>query len=325
MNAPDEAARKAAWSSYWATGGLHSCVGSYPGNYSGAIGAFWQARFDRLGPGQRVLDLATGNGALPLLLSQHLPGSDGLQVDAVDLAQVAPAWHSAASHPGIRFHSGIAMEQLPFADDSFDLVTSQFGFEYAERGPALRECLRVTRPGGAIALVMHHAGSVLVEVGRAELANQALLLGDGGLLDATAAVVPWFARARAGADLRAEATALRDREAFNAASRALAGLIAASRAPDLLVETRDWVQALLAGVGPDPAPSLHALATHRAALVAGGLRTAEMISHALDESQARAMVAGIQAAWPGAGVLCEPLSQREGVLGWALQAGPKPA
>ena len=42
MSLPDESARRAAWSAYWATGGLHSCVGSFGGNYGGAIGGFWR-------------------------------------------------------------------------------------------------------------------------------------------------------------------------------------------------------------------------------------------------------------------------------------------
>jgi len=321
MTAPDDTARRAAWTSYWANGGLHSCTGSFPGNYSGAIGAWWTARFQTLKPGQRLLDLATGNGPLPLMLREQRPG-DGIEVDAVDLAQVAPAWFDASRHPGIRFHSGVAMEQLPFADASFDLVVSQFGFEYARREPALRECLRVCRPDGGLAMVMHHAASVLVEVGRSELANQALLQAPGGLLDAAAAVLPWFARARAGEDLRANAEALASREAYNAAIRALAGDIAGSRAPDLLVETRDWINRLLGAVGTDAGPALAALQAYRAAQDAAGLRTAEMIAHALTADAAQALVEAIRQQRPGVQVQCEPLAQREGVLGWALSAGP---
>lgn len=321
MTAPDDTARRAAWTSYWASGGLHSCTGSYAGNYGGAIGAWWTARFARLEPGQRLLDLASGNGPLPLMISEQRP-DDALSVDAVDLAQVAPAWFEPARHRGIRFHSGVAMEQLPFPDASFDVVMSQFGFEYARREPALDEALRVCRPGGSLALVMHHAGSVLVEVGRSELANQALLQAPGGLFDAAAAVIPWFARARAGEDLRTNAAALASREAYNAAIRTLGQHIAASPAPDLLVETRDGINRLLAGVGTDAAPALATLRDYRDAQVAAGLRTAEMIAHALDDGQAQALVQAIEQRRPGAQVACEALTQREGVLGWALLMTP---
>lgn len=322
MTAPDDTARRAAWTSYWATGGLHSCTGSFSGNYSGAIGAWWTARFARLRPGQRLLDLATGNGPLPLMLRAQCQ-SDGLEVDAVDLAKVAPAWFDPARDHGIRFHSGVAMEALPFGDASFDLVVSQFGFEYARREPALRECLRVCRPDGGLALVMHHAGSVLVEVGRSELANQALLQAPGGLLEAAAAVLPWFARARAGEDLRGNPQALACREAYNAAVSDLAEHIDRSRAPDLLVETRDWIHRLLAAVGADAGPALAALGAYRTAQDAAGLRTAEMIAHALSEDDVRALAEAIRGLRPGIAVNFEPLAQREGVLGWALSAGPE--
>jgi ubiquinone/menaquinone biosynthesis C-methylase UbiE len=323
MTSPDDTARRAAWTRYWATGGLHSCTGSFSGNYSGAIGAWWTTQIARLQPGQRLLDLATGNGPLPLMLLEQR-SADSIEVDAVDLAQVAPAWFDPARHRGIRFHSGVAMEQLPFDDASFDRVVSQFGFEYARRGPALQECLRVCRPDGGLALVMHHAGSVLVEVGRSELANQALLQAPGGLFDAAAAVIPWFARARSGEDLRTNAEALACREAYNAAIRTLAQHIATSRAPDLLVETRDGINRLLTTVGPDAGPALSALQDYRNAQHAAGLRTAEMIAHALEEDAAKALLQAIGQQRPDADLRCEPLVQREGVLAWALSAMPRP-
>lgn len=314
--------RQAAWSSYWAAGGLHSCVGSFAGNYEGAIGAFWRGQATALAEGARVLDLATGNGALPLLF-REARGPRVLRIDAVDLARIAPRWYRPGEHDDVRFHAGVAMEQLPFPDGAFDLVASQFGFEYADRDAALAEMLRVASPGGRIALVMHHAGSVLVDVGRAELAHQRALLAPGGLLDAVAAVLPWFAAARAGRDLSRVAEAARDREAYNTVMRVLGASIAASPAPDLLREARDHAQRLLAAAGPDPAPVLAAVDAWRDALGLAQLRTAELVAHALDATGAGALVAAIRAARPEADVTCEPLAQREGVLGWALQAGPR--
>ena len=120
----------------------------------------------------------------PLKSVDYALRGDSVDVDAVDLAQVAPAWYTPADYPRIRFHSGVRMESLPFPDGHFTLIVSQFGFEYAQREPALRECLRVLAPGGRLAFVMHHAGSVLAKVGRSELAIHERLLEAGGLLDA---------------------------------------------------------------------------------------------------------------------------------------------
>lgn len=321
MEPTDDTARKAAWTSYWATGGLHSCIGSFAGNYTGAIGRFWADVFDALKPGQRVLDLATGNGALPLMLVERR-AQDGLRIDAVDLAELSPAWYRPELHAGVCFHPGVAMEALPFEAGRFDLVVSQFGFEYADRGKALQECLRVLDGEGRLALVMHHAGSVLVEVGRVELANQTFLLGDSGLFPAARAVIPWFARARAGIDLRGNGEAAACRENYNVAMQALARQAVGSRAPDVLHETRDAVHALLARTGSDPSASLQALEAHREQLQQAQLRTAELIGHALDEADASAMVATLEQARPGAQVRCEPIGQAEGVLGWALLMQP---
>lgn len=321
--AADANARRAAWSAYWATGGLHSCVGSFDGNYSGAIGAFWRGVFDDLPEGPlRALDLATGNGALPRMLFEHRDGRAGLEVEAVDLAKLAPDWHEPGRHDAIRFRSGVAMEDLPFPDACFDLVTSQYGFEYARREPALAEALRVLRPGGRLALVMHHAGSVLVRVGRGELQNQQTLLAADGLLATSATVLPWIAMARAGGDPGAHPEALQARAAYNAAIQALAAAIAGSTAPDLLLEARDWVNRLLAGVSPDPARATAALAAYREGLVAAGLRTAELIEHALDEGQAKALAKAVQAARPRDRVRLEPVAQAEGLLGWSLRLDP---
>lgn len=321
--AADPSARRAAWSAYWATGGLHSCVGSFDGNYSGAIGDFWRNVFGALPAGPlRALDLATGNGALPRLLFETRGDQPGLEVDAVDLAQLAPGWLVPGRHSALRFRSGVAMENLPFPDNCFDLVTSQYGFEYASRAAALAEALRVLRPGGRLALVMHHADSVLVRVGRSELHNQQLLLAPHGLLAAGDAVLPWIAQARAGKNPGANPAALAARAAYNGAIQALAAQIASSAAPDLLVEARDWVNRLLASVGPDAAPARSALADYREGLAAAGLRTGELIDHALDARQLQALVAAVRTARPESVVRATPVSQAEGLLGWGLRLDP---
>jgi SAM-dependent methyltransferase len=46
-------------------------------------------------------------------------------------------------------------EALPFADDSFDCAVSQFGLMYFENQEnAIREMIRVLRPGGSLAVVV---------------------------------------------------------------------------------------------------------------------------------------------------------------------------
>src|SRR5690606_35470131 len=167
----DPSARRQAWTSYWASGRLHSCATSFDGNYTGVIGASWRLAFSALPAGKRVLDLATGNGPLPALLWE-LHG-DAVQVDAVDLAGLAPSWHEAGKHASIRFHPGVDMESLPFADASFDVVTSQFGFEYADHGRTLAEFGRVAAPGASLRRGMQHRGGRLIQDGREDVQHHA--------------------------------------------------------------------------------------------------------------------------------------------------------
>lgn len=316
MNDGDPDARKTAWSAYWAGGPLHSCVGSYASNYDGVIGDFWAEVLAGLPAPAAILDLATGNGALPLLLWERL--GDSIEIDAVDLAQLAPSWYDCARHGKIRFRSGVAMESLPFPDASFDLVTSQFGIEYADWPRALAECMRVCKPGGEIALAMHHADSVLMRVAKSELAHQHRLLAEGGLLDAVERVLPWMARAqREGAHAVAgEAAAHRSRQAYNAAITDIAEVAAADPVPDLLLAARDWAAGLVAR--PQQA-NVAAVKAYRGALEAARLRTVELIACARTPMHIDEAVACFREMDPHLGIACMVLRQEQGILAWGVR------
>ncbi|NDK38237.1 class I SAM-dependent methyltransferase [Pseudoxanthomonas gei] len=324
MNNSVEIARQRAWSTYWSAGALHSCADSFERNYSGVIGEFWRSRFQSLPRECRVLDLATGNGALPLLLWELTHGQNDVRIDAVDFAQVAPSWYQPTLHPAIAFHPGVAMEQLPFADSTFDFVVSQFGLEYARWPQALHEISRVSKPGAGAAFVMHHPDSVIVRVGREELRHLALLLSTEGLLDSARLVMPWIAHARAGRiDLAQGDEAARSKQAYNRAAGHISGLIDASPAPDLLIEMRASVHSLLAGIGAGGAgPQLAQLEELRQGLCAAELRAAELVEHAVDSQRLKELMEVFQVARPDHSIACEPIAQAEGTLGWAVSLQP---
>lgn len=314
--------RSQAWSSFWSKGSLHSCIDSFGQDYAGTIGDFWRAIFADVNPGDRVIDLATGNGALPLLLS-HEQGKN-VWIDGVDLATVAPIWHEVSRYPNICFHSRTAVENLPFSDASFDLVVSQFGLEYAFWPAALLECVRVMRPLATAAFVMHHADSVLVKVGAAEAANQAFLLAPDGLLAAASQVIPWIERARAG-ELNADEilVARESRAAYNHAMANVGAEIERSPIPDLLLESRQLVHGLLStALAADADSRLAALAEYRQCLDEASLRTAELIQHALDQQGVDKMFKVLQQALPSHSCSCQVLRQEQGILGWAVLVRP---
>lgn len=101
-------------------------------------------------PGVRLLDVAcgTGNVAVPAALA-------GASVTGLDLTPdlLARARARAAEEDvSVDWVEGDA-EQLPFADDAFDVVTSSFGVIFAPRQQlAASELLRVARPGGRVLL-----------------------------------------------------------------------------------------------------------------------------------------------------------------------------
>lgn len=324
MEIEEANARKHAWSSYWAGGNLHSCVGSYGGNYSGAIGEFWRDVLAKVSKHARVLDLATGNGALPLLFMEQNAEGESLEIHGVDQAVVSPPWYRIEIHRGVVFHAGVEMESLPFPDQSFDLVVSQFGLEYGRWPDALGESLRVARDMGVAAFVMHHPDSVLLGVGKLEMEHQRLLLEDGGLLDAVEKVLPWLAAARRrDGSLASAPEALHARRAYNMAIARVSELIEASPAPDLLIEVRAWTHGLLvAASDADEFQQSQVLAEYRDALHAGSLRTREMIGHAVSQSDLDQVVQALGERWPTHTIDCQVLRQEQGILGWAILAIP---
>jgi SAM-dependent methyltransferase len=128
--------------------------GRFMGRYSGPLAVLFA---DWLGvvPGQHVLDVGCGPGALTAVLVERL-GADG--VAAVD---PAPTFVAAARDrfPGVEVLAGKA-ERLPHADDTFDVSAAQLVVHFMTDPVAgLREMARVTRPGGTVAAsVWDHAG-----------------------------------------------------------------------------------------------------------------------------------------------------------------------
>ncbi|WP_392425379.1 demethylmenaquinone methyltransferase [Barrientosiimonas humi] len=97
-------------------------------------------------PGDRVLDIAAGTG------TSSVPFRDrGARVVPADFS-LGMLRQGKKQQPALAFTAADAM-QLPFAGDSFDAVTMSFGLRnVVDPEGALREFLRVTRPGGTVVI-----------------------------------------------------------------------------------------------------------------------------------------------------------------------------
>jgi SAM-dependent methyltransferase len=106
-------------------------------------------------PGQRVLEIGCGTGNLLLTAKQTQPAATVVGVDP-DLTALARAHRKARRRAlSVQLDRGYA-DELPYADDSVDVVLSSFMLHHVptdRREPAMREVRRVLRAGGALHLV----------------------------------------------------------------------------------------------------------------------------------------------------------------------------
>lgn len=121
----------------------------------------WRDRTARLvppGPASAgpVLDLCTGTGDLALTYDREAHGA--LTIVGADFAhemlvRAAQKADKAGASDRVKFVECDA-QALPFADDTFQLVTVSFGLRnVTDPDKGLREMVRVTKPGGRVAVL----------------------------------------------------------------------------------------------------------------------------------------------------------------------------
>jgi demethylmenaquinone methyltransferase / 2-methoxy-6-polyprenyl-1,4-benzoquinol methylase len=107
-------------------------------------------------PGSKVLDIAAGTGDLTILISKRV-GAKGSVILSDINDQMLDAGRERLARAGIpdnvQFLQADA-EDLQFEDNTFDAVTIGYGIRnFTDKMQALREILRVLKPGGQLTIV----------------------------------------------------------------------------------------------------------------------------------------------------------------------------
>jgi selenocysteine lyase/cysteine desulfurase/ubiquinone/menaquinone biosynthesis C-methylase UbiE len=112
-------------------------------------------------PPTDILEVACGTGLITRHLYEDLAKPLGLKLVASDLSKIAidlaKRVLSEELQRDVPFHSDVDMADLPFADNSFDIIVCGFGLMFPpDKVQVAREFKRVLRPGGKIYGTVFH-------------------------------------------------------------------------------------------------------------------------------------------------------------------------
>jgi len=175
------------WSSYWSGNRVSACMQTNDGNYNSVIGQHWQTHFSTLADESRILDLATGNGAvLHFAIDTAKNQNKSFDLFGIDLAHINPWAHmeqKSVQPSRIQFLPNISIESLPFANNMFDSVVSQYGAEYASLEPTVCEAVRVLRASGTLNWICHSDTSVVYHNSCREIEDARYMLEQTAVID----------------------------------------------------------------------------------------------------------------------------------------------
>lgn len=312
-----------AWSTYWASGALHSCARSFAKNYDGVIGQTWAEFFRALPNGSRVLDIACGNGPLAQLMLATTPEAQ-THCTCIDLASVSPGWISELlpeQQARVTFRPQTAMEQLDVADGPFHSVISQFGMEYGDWQTMFQRLPRLLHPNARLQFICHAADSTIVAAGSAERMHLEWLLKPAGVLETAKAMVPLMALAGTDAG---RAVLVNNRAANETRSRYDALLSEANHrvlqlpVGDVLSEVdQHCANAFQTAVMGNSMQALKHINQLEAQLHASRERLAQLATAALSEAQVTEIIRSL--ASQGIHLSYQRLHDQERLLGWRIR------
>lgn len=159
------------WDRYWsATQGLSSFADMKSEiGYPAEVLNFWEEMIRSYNQNNlSIADLATGKGAIAVWLkavsvkigiNASVAACDGAKIDMATTNLTNPEYVNALGKVNFSFLTHL--ENLPYDDEQFDLVVSQFGFEYSDWKKSICEAIRVLKPQGKLVFMLHHKNSAI--------------------------------------------------------------------------------------------------------------------------------------------------------------------
>ena len=150
------------WNNYWSGRGGQKSGSALVGiEKHPEIAGYWAEIFSNLPKSTNILDLACGAGSV-LKVAYN---SGFRQVSGLDISESAIEL-LANTFPEVKGYVG-SVTDTPFAEGTFDIIASQFGFEYAgsqtERIKAAQEISRILKNRGRAVLMCHVDGGAIMQ------------------------------------------------------------------------------------------------------------------------------------------------------------------
>jgi len=140
------------WSDYWQKDGAGGEVFvNQQGQRPSYIADYWAGQFESIADEARVIDVASGAGSIYEGLSLEQRTSLSLTAADISASALAILQERVAEANVVECSSS----NLPFGDQSFDLLVSQFGVEYAGFD-GFREAARLVAENGQLAMLCHY-------------------------------------------------------------------------------------------------------------------------------------------------------------------------
>ncbi len=198
------------WNLYWESNHSGSFGSEDPEWYHQKIIPQWMEVFLQLDQHSNLLDLATGNGAVTrLALSASQETSKDFHIDAIDQA-------TTQAIPGVHLLTPSPLEKIELEENHYDMITSQFGLEYANIASTLPRLAPALKSTGSIDLIAHHFQSVISQNSKQEVEQYQACFKDNAVFSRLKKLIIKMGEIRSPEDLeKSKAKANNARQSFN--------------------------------------------------------------------------------------------------------------